>query len=404
MKTLYLSIKLLYTRINQDRLFREASALTYQSFLALVPMLAVLFGIAKGFNLDQVLENWIRVELKDHQEILSYFLQFSQTTLQEASGGIIAGIGTFFLLFTAVRLLSAVETTFTSMWGFHHGRSFVRKVSDYLALLLVCPVLLAVSGSATIFATTQLTTLTGSFATAKPLVTSLIGLFPFLTSAVLFSLILFAMPCAPVRFRSALIAGAIASIMYQFIQAWYIIFQLRLTKVSAVYGSFVALPLFLVWLWISWLLVLIAGELCVFIQEKGWKASCLHFRDTALEKFELDISILTLCLSHFSAEKVLTTKEVFESISLPIKAVAHSLERLHEEGLIHVGTGQNFSSTLIPRKKTSSLTLADLVLPEGNRNAQTPLTKQLENTLTNWKANLKKDPANIKLLDLPSHY
>jgi membrane protein len=384
-----------------DKLFREASALTYQSFLALVPILAVLFGIAKGFGLDHALEKWIRIELKDHQEILSYFLQFSQTTLKEASGGIIAGFGVFFLLFTTVRLLSAVETTLTSMWGLQKGRPFVRKVSDYLALLLICPILLAMSGSATIFATTELTSLTGTFDTVKPIFTLVIGLFPFLTSAALFSLILFAMPCAPVRFRSALIAGAIASVIFQVTQAWYIIFQLKLTKVSAVYGSFVALPLFLVWLWISWLLVLIAGEICVFIQERGWRPSCLHFTNSPKERFEADLSVLALSQSQFHAEKLIDTKSVYKEIPLPIKALSHSVERLENQGLIHIRAAASFSSTLIPSKRTNTLTLADLVLPEGKNAPETPLTRNIDKILTTWKTELKNDTRNFTLVDLP---
>ena len=400
MKAFILSVQALYYRIVKDNLFREASALTYQSFLAIVPMLAVLFGIAKGFGLDTVLENWIRVELKDHQEILSYFLQFSQTTLQQASGGIIAGIGIFFLLYTAVRLLSAIETTLTSMWGFRKGRPFLRKVSDYLALLLTCPILLAISSSTTIFVTTHVTSLTGVFDSIRPVFTTLLALFPFFTSTLLFSLILFAMPCAPIRFRSAVIAGAIASITFQLVQAWYILFQLRLTKVSAIYGSFVALPLFLMWLWISWLIVLIAGEIAVFIQEKGWRKSCLQFSNSPLEKFELDTSILTLALSSFHNEKPIDTKVVFQTLHLPIKVVARSIERLERKGLIHLGLCQNYSFTLIPSKRTTTLSLADTLFPEGSKISETNLTKHLDEVFRAWKAELKNDPRNSNLQDL----
>lgn len=399
MKKLFQITKTLYTRIQRDRLFREASALTYQSFLALVPMLAILFGVAKGFGLDTFLENWIRLELKDHKEILVYFLQFSQTTLQQASGGIIAGIGVFFLLFTAVQLLSAVETVLTAMWGFHLGRSCWRKISDYLAIILICPVLLAVSSSATIFATTRLASLSSTFATARPLFSTLLTLLPFLTSALLFSLILFAMPCAPIRFRSAAIAGTIAAVTFQFVQAWYIIFQLRLTKVSAIYGSFVALPLFLVWLWISWLLLLIAGEIAVFIQEKGWRQSCLQFTNSPLEKFEIDASILAHVVRYFQEEKPIDIKDIFLLIPVPIQALTSSIERLGKKGLLHLGQGQSYSSALIPSKKTNTLTLSDLLFPEGQNIPETELTMHIEKTLNTWKSDLLKSSANTKLID-----
>ena len=83
-------LRLLMDRIVRDGLLKSASALTYQSFLAIVPLLAILFGIAKGFGLEQMLDGWLKREFSDHQEMLTYLLQFSQTTLQEAQGGIIA--------------------------------------------------------------------------------------------------------------------------------------------------------------------------------------------------------------------------------------------------------------------------------------------------------------------------
>ena len=76
-------IRLLVARIMRDGLMKSASALTYQSFLAIVPLLAVLFGIAKGFGLEQMLDGLLRKEFSDHQEMLNYLLQFSQTTLKE---------------------------------------------------------------------------------------------------------------------------------------------------------------------------------------------------------------------------------------------------------------------------------------------------------------------------------
>ena len=141
-----------------------------------------------------------------------------------------------------------------------------RKVSDYLALLLTCPVLLAISGSVTLFVTAQFISLTqmiGLSENAQALGLEGLMLLPFASSTFLFTVLLFSMPCAPVRIRSALTACGLTAVVFQVIQSWYILFQLRLTKVSAIYGSFVALPLFLVWLWMSWLLFLLAGELLV---------------------------------------------------------------------------------------------------------------------------------------------
>jgi membrane protein len=396
-ETVFKSVKLLYGRVLHDTLLKEASALTYQSFLAIVPLLAVMFGIAKGFGLEQLLERWLHKEFVDHQEVLSYLLQFSKTTLQEAQGGVIAGIGVIFLLFTAIRLLSSVESALNGMWGIHRGRSALRKVSDYLSLLLTCPILLAISSSGTIFITTQLTSLTETIpllATAHFLFLEALALLPFVTSGLLFSLILYSMPCTPVRKSSACLAGCITAVAFQFLQSWYILFQLRLTKVSAVYGSFVALPLFLVWLWISWLLVLIAGELLVFFQEKGWKPSVLRYGDSPFERLDTDIAILECTRNHFDNGEPLTIPDLYTSLPLPIRALTASVQRLEKRGFIHMGWSGGYSTPVIPSKASLSLALSDIVLPD----VPSPLQEgcsHLAEAVKTWKTQLRASPLEL---------
>ena len=212
--------RLFVARVVRDGLLKNASALTYQSFLAIVPLLAVLFGVAKGFGLEQVLDGWLRREFSDHQEMLNYLLQFSQTTLKEAQGGIVAGVGVILLLFTSIKLLASVETTLNAMWGIKKGRPPFRKVSDYLALLLTCPLLLAISGSVTIFLTAQFVSLTkvvGLSDGAQALLLKGLMVLPFASSTFLFTVLLFSMPCAPIRIRSAFTAGFLAAVAFQIV-------------------------------------------------------------------------------------------------------------------------------------------------------------------------------------------
>ena len=335
-------LRLMVDRIQRDGLLKSASALTYQSFLAIVPLLAVLFGIAKGFGLEQALDGWLRTEFSDHQEMLNYLLQFSQSTLREARGGIIAGIGVILLLFTSIRLLSSVETALNAMWGISKGRPPLRKVGDYLALLLICPMLLAISGSVTLFI-------------AQGFSNEIQALIPLASSTFLFTVVLFSMPCAPVRIRSALLAGFFSAVAFQAIQSWYILFQLRLTKVGAIYGSFVALPLFLVWLWISWLLLLIAGELLVFIQERAWRAYVMAYTDSPLEQLDTDAAVLSLVIERFNKGSPLTFSELLRSQKAPIRALANSLERLRVRASIRRFSLAT-STALAARSKTRART------------------------------------------------
>lgn len=390
MNTCIASCRLLFRRIVEDHLLREASALTYQSFLAIVPLFAVLFGIAKGFGLENILENWMQQELSDHQEMLSYLLQFSQTTLQEAKGGVIAGIGVLFLLFTSIRLLSAVEATLTSMWGLTRGRPWLRKVSDYLALLLTCPLLLTISSSVNIFLNAKIVLITAFLPTgSEALVTSILSVVPFATSAMLFSLILYAIPCAPVRPITACLAGSVTAVVFQCIQSWYIFFQLHLTKISAIYGSFVALPLFLVWLWISWLLVLVGGEFLVFLHERGWKS--IGFKNSQLDQLELDVCVLTRCLQRYEKFASFPVPELYQDA--PVRYVSQSIERLKKRNLIHESWSSGYTATIVPSHKAFSTSLYDVSIPDMSLpSLDTPLAQTIQATLTVWKDQLSSNP------------
>lgn len=391
--------RILTSRIIKDGLLKSASALTYQSFLAIVPLLAVLFGIAKGFGLEPLLNQWLQKEFIDHKEVLDYLLQFSQSTLREAQGGVIAGVGVILLLFTAIRLLSSVEATLNAMWGIHAGRKPLRKVSDYLALLLTCPILLAISGSVTIFVTTHFVLLTRTLGipeSAQNLLIETLRVVPFVTSTLLFTLLLYSVPCAPVRFKAALSSGLIAAVAFQFIQAWYILFQLRLTKVSAVYGSFVALPLFLVWLWISWLLFLFAGELLVFIQERGWRSAVRHYRDTPIEQLNTDVETLSHIKNEFDRGTPLYLKTLVSLQAVPIRALTSSISRLESGEFLLKGWTKGAITTIVPSQKGLNATLADLALPSTVAHSQA-ISASVLAALQTWKTQLLSSPLNCSI-------
>ena len=274
------------------------------------------------------------------------------------------------------------------MWGLSKGRPWLRKVSDYLALLLTCPLLLIISSSVTIFLNAKLLQLTAFLPLgSEALVTTLLSILPFATSALLFSLILYAMPCAPVRPLTACIAGSVTAVVFQCIQSWYIFFQLHLTKVSAIYGSFVALPLFLVWLWISWLLVLVGGEFLVFLHERGWKL--LHFKNTPLEQLELDVCVLTRSLQQYEGLSTFSVPDAYQLA--PIRYVSESIERLKKRKLIHQSWSNGYTTTIVPSKKAFQTSLYDMCIPIGLPSLHTDLAATIQTTLTGME-----DPTAIK--------
>ncbi|MDL2270104.1 YihY/virulence factor BrkB family protein, partial [Desulfosarcina sp. OttesenSCG-928-G17] len=245
----------------------RASALTFFTLFSLVPLAAIAFGIAKGFNVERHLREQILEYFSAQQTVVQQIIDFGQNMLDNTRGDMIAGIGVLALFWAVIKVLSNIENAFNHVWGVS-SRSFVRKLTDYLAITLICPLLLILSGSVTVFITTQITTISGRFDVAEvagPLVWLMLKLLPFVLSWTLFTLVYMIMPNTRVRFSSALLAGVITGTICQLIQSFYFYFQILMSKYNAIYGSFAALPLFLLWMQLTWLVVLAGAEIsCAF--------------------------------------------------------------------------------------------------------------------------------------------
>jgi membrane protein len=144
----------------EDKCYLRASALTFYSLLSVVPAAALAFGVAKGFGLQKLLEKELIDKLKGQEEVVNQIVTFANSMLEETRGGLIAGIGVALLFWLTIKLLGNIEESFNDIWGIKQPRSYGRKLSDYLSVMLICPVLLILSGSITVFITTQITQIT----------------------------------------------------------------------------------------------------------------------------------------------------------------------------------------------------------------------------------------------------
>ena len=244
---------------DEDKCQLWASALTFYTLLSIVPILAMAFGIAKGFGLERNLERQLLDRFPGQEEVFVRILEFAQKLLVETRGGLIAGIGVALLIWTVVRVLSNVESSFNHIWGIKEQRALGRKFSDYLFIMFISPILLVISSSLTVFITTQVTSITQRIAFLSffnPFIYFSLNVLPYAIMWGLFTFIYIFIPNTKINIVSGLLAGVIAGTLYQATQFAYITFQLGVAQYNAIYGSFAALPLFLVWLQISWFIVL----------------------------------------------------------------------------------------------------------------------------------------------------
>lgn len=265
-------ILLAFKGFNEDKCTLQASAMTYFSALSIVPVIALIFAIAKGFGFDQVLEKRLIESFQEQQEVLNWVMQFAHSMLESTKGGMIAGIGIVFLLWSVMKLLGNIERSFNDIWGIKKSRVFIRKFTDYISIFIIAPIFIILSSSATVFISTFINKPSVELAIidyATPLLELMVKFTPYMLIILLLTFVYTIMPNTKVKFSSALFAGLVAGISFQLLQWGYVNFQVGVSKYNAIYGSFAALPLFLVWLQMSWTIVLFGGELSFAAQNVG---------------------------------------------------------------------------------------------------------------------------------------
>ncbi|MBN1470890.1 MAG: YihY family inner membrane protein [Syntrophaceae bacterium] len=318
---------------DEDKCQLRASALTFYSLVSIVPIAAMAFGIAKGFGFEKVLEAQLRDKLAGHEAILTNVIQFSHSLLANTKGGLIAGVGLVVLFWAVIKMLGQIEYSFNDIWGIKEKRTIGRMFGDYLSLILVCPVIFVLSSGVNVFITTQVTmimekfTILGSFSS---LIFFLLKLLPYTLMWILFTFLYIFMPNTKVRFPAGLLAGIITGTIFQIVQWVYITFQVGVVKYNAIYGSFAALPLFLAWLQLSWLIVLYGAEVSFAYQN----VDTYEFEPDALQssrrlRILLSLQVTGRLIKNFvQGEKPMTATEISNELGIPIRFVKEILFEL----------------------------------------------------------------------------
>lgn len=255
----------------EDNIAIRASAMSFFTTIAIVPIFAMFFGIAKGFKLDKNLYAFLQTKFEGQREVLTWIMNFSNSLLEKTMGGLLAGVGFVILLWSVLRVFTNIELSLNAIWHLEKGRNLTRKFSDYFSLILVAPILLIASSSANVYLATTLNSISAQYQIVgyiAPIFMLLLKLVPYLLVGILFTIIYVVMPNTKVNFKAALIAGVIAGSAFEIVQWGYIYFQVGMSRNNAIYGSFAALPLFMVWQQISWIIVLVGAEISFAIQNE----------------------------------------------------------------------------------------------------------------------------------------
>lgn len=326
---------------NNDKVQLRASALTFYSMLSLVPMVAIAFAIAKGFGLDENLKQAIIENSQFQTEITDWLLSNASSALEKTKGGYIAGIGFIVLFWSVVSLLENIENSFNHIWQVRFGRPWYRKFTDYLSFLLIAPIFIILSSSITVFISTTMTEFIEKariLAYFKPLVSFLIQFAPYILFWISMTILFIVMPNTKVKFGPALISGIIAGTVLHLLQWLYFELQFGISKLNAIYGSFAAVPLFIIWMQSSWIIVLIGAELTYANQNiSRFEQEFQSLKISYFQKRALVLMILQRIIRNFSiGEKPLSAEDISVGLNIPVRLARDILQDLHNVDLVSI--------------------------------------------------------------------
>ena len=340
--TLIKSLKIIILSVqgfSRDLCPLRASALTLYSILSIVPIIAMLFGIAKGFGFETMLEQQLLEHAPDQDTLVLQLIRFAQNLLESTKGGVIAGIGIVVLFWTIINVIGNIEESFNFIWKIGKGRSISRKFSDYLSLMLLAPVLLIAASSMTVFLKTKITWLITvihlpEFGTW--LVLRGLSLSPLVLMIVLFAFTFIFMPNHKINYKAGIIAAMVTGILYHLSQWAYLSLQIGASSYNAVYGSFAALPLFVVWLQVGWMIVLLGCEVAFFLQNYEIYRNNNRFSDLSFSlKKVIALQITHLIIKYFiQLDKPLTATEIATKLVIPIAVIQPVLLNLTASHII----------------------------------------------------------------------
>jgi len=330
---------MLYKGIKRDNIYIKASALTFYSILSVIPIVALAFGIAKGFGLHDELRAQIIMQFHNQEQVMNWILDFANKTLEQTSGGWLAGIGVAFLFSTVGQLLRYVESTFNSIWRVDETRVWYRQITDYLAVIIMVPTLFVASSSVTVLATTRLNDILSQsdmLEGLKPVVSFLVQLIPFILLCAVSTMAFLAMPNTRVKVRSALFSGLLTGIALQVLQIVYVESQMGITKLGTLYGSFAAIPLLMVWIQMSWVVVLIGAQLSYYLQNITRYEFEFEVQTVSpKQKKRLSLLVMHSLIEEFvKGLKPRAPEEISLELSLPARTVHDCLDLLHEASLV----------------------------------------------------------------------
>lgn len=376
-------LRLLYASVREFRegeLTLRAMSLVYTTLLSLVPLLAFSFSVLKAFGvhnqLEPLLYNFLSPLGPQGNEIAQKILEFVERT----KVGVLGSIGLAMLVYTVISLIHKIEEALNHIWKIEKSRSFARRFSDYISIILIGPVLVFTAIGLT--ATVQSNAIVQRLLSMEPLGTFIVilgKLLPYIFVSAVFTFIYILIPNTKVKFTSALLGGLVAGVLWQTIGWVFASFVVSSTKYTAIYSGFAVVILFLIWVYLSWLTLLIGADISFCHQNLKFltlKKEAFNLSGKLKEK--LSVLIMFLIGYNFYHDKDRwTLGALVDHLGLPPEPIQNTLTQLVDKKLI-IETVDDIPSYL-PARDIETIKLKE-ILDTARNNKE--VSKAIENRLS----------------------
>jgi membrane protein len=354
------TIHAIFRDLTKGQLSLQAMSLVYTTLLSLVPLLAVSFSVLKGFGVHNQIEplllNFLQPLGDKGIEITTQIIGF----VENVKAGVLGSLGLGLLIYTVISLTHKIETAFNFTWHVEHPRPFVQRFSDYLSVILIGPVLLfSAIGSTASFMSTAFVQKIVAIKPLYLLVESTVTLIPYLFIIGAFTFVYVFVPNTRVRFRSALLGAVLAGILWQTIGWGFAVFIVSSTQYAAIYSGFAILIVFMIWLYLSWLILLIGSSIAFYHQHPEYLSTLqLCISNRLRERLAL-LAMSVIAKSHFQGGESWTRERLAQHIGVPTETVKNVLMVFEERGLL-IMAGEE-TPVYVPARAPENISIKEIM-------------------------------------------
>ena len=394
------TIALVVRGFTSKNLNATAKSLTYSLIFAIVPILAMIVAVAKGFGVADIIEKQLNASFLGETNLVPTIMEMVQRYLDTAQGGVFIGIGILILLWAIYSFFQSVETAFNHIWNVKKSRSILRQATTYIAIVVLIPVLIVCSAGINIFVHSAVESTVHYPELIHFLRTSGVKFLQFAICWLLFTCMYVAIPNTKVRFVSALIPGIIMGTLFQLLQMFSVYLITLLSRTSIVYGAFASIPILMTWLQYTSLLILIGAEMSYAIQnnEQFEYEQDLNIMSRRYKDFIM-LYLLSIIIKRFEdCEEPLTAEELAVRNKLPIRLVNQLLSRMVETNILReVYVEGKEERTYQPAMDTHKITVGMVLERIGQQGSEHFLQSPTPEMQAFWDHYVEVQKTHIKL-------